>query len=458
MRAHTRVRMGATGAFTPAADSAVLGPILRVAPEPKRGAAAARDAAKDRRISEAAEELIETVAPEQAKAEARPRAAETAASKGEPAADEAAGEPRRRGPATGAAKRIQALLEAHSQLESPRVGGGAPDTAARRGGPAGRPKPEPAARAIDPSGEAGPEPVANPRDGARETNAGGVASGDALRETGRADVESAEGEDAKADAAGSDPVVRTRSLGDAEPIAAMTVDEDDPSQPFGAKRAGRRFALGRGGPPSKRFAPLKPRDASQDAPAAMDTPDAEPAARAEPDEPEPRPAHEPAPEPTRPAEPATPEPSAITVAADTPDPVAAAPAAEPEAARPAPLYDGPDDDIAPAPSVVPERAASVDAAGVASFLIVAQLRTTNESAIESVLSEFGTAAPATSGVWFLRAATTCDELRNAVTRKLGGRDSLIIVDASRDEAAWFNIGPDKDSAIRLLRDKTAEAA
>ena len=47
-------------------------------------------------------------------------------------------------------------------------------------------------------------------------------------------------------------------------------------------------------------------------------------------------------------------------------------------------------------------------------------------------------------------------MRNALVRKLGKLDTLFIVDAGRDKAAWFNFGPEADTRIRKIWSKAAE--
>ncbi len=64
------------------------------------------------------------------------------------------------------------------------------------------------------------------------------------------------------------------------------------------------------------------------------------------------------------------------------------------------------------------------------------------------------AVPAAPGVWFAHAKTTAHAVRNALSRHVGPKDILIVVDTSRDDAAWFNVGAPVDAALRALRNPT----
>ena len=54
------------------------------------------------------------------------------------------------------------------------------------------------------------------------------------------------------------------------------------------------------------------------------------------------------------------------------------------------------------------------------------------------------------GVWLLRAAMTPSALRNALSRRLGAADVLLVVEAPLAQAAWFNLDGEADRALRSL--------
>ena len=59
--------------------------------------------------------------------------------------------------------------------------------------------------------------------------------------------------------------------------------------------------------------------------------------------------------------------------------------------------------------------------------------------------------------WVLSSEASINTIRNALVQKLGKIDTLFIVDAAHDKAAWFNFGPETDSRIRKMwsRPRTA---
>ena len=50
----------------------------------------------------------------------------------------------------------------------------------------------------------------------------------------------------------------------------------------------------------------------------------------------------------------------------------------------------------------------------------------------------------------LYSEATINTIRNALVQKLGKIDTLFIVDAVHDKAAWFNFGPETDTRIRKM--------
>ncbi len=90
---------------------------------------------------------------------------------------------------------------------------------------------------------------------------------------------------------------------------------------------------------------------------------------------------------------------------------------------------------------------------LATFFIVADVEKDTLDMVEDLLNTMGPCTYAAHGVWMVRAATTAELIRNTLTKVLTAEDTLIIVDATRDRAAWFNIGQDRDAALRALREE-----
>ncbi|MEO1039240.1 MAG: DUF4339 domain-containing protein [Pseudomonadota bacterium] len=86
----------------------------------------------------------------------------------------------------------------------------------------------------------------------------------------------------------------------------------------------------------------------------------------------------------------------------------------------------------------------------ANFVIIAEVDDEHRAGFEAALADFGDAEGITSGVWLLRGAASAADLRNELSHLLGREDKLLVVDASRDRTAWFNLGQDADQRIREL--------
>ena len=82
------------------------------------------------------------------------------------------------------------------------------------------------------------------------------------------------------------------------------------------------------------------------------------------------------------------------------------------------------------------------------FVIVADLNSDSRGGFEAALKDFGEVEAITPGVWLLRGASSSAHLRNELSHLLGRDDKLLVVDASRDRTAWFNLGREADQRIR----------
>ena len=97
-----------------------------------------------------------------------------------------------------------------------------------------------------------------------------------------------------------------------------------------------------------------------------------------------------------------------------------------------------------------ERKSISPDARTANFVVVAELDDDTRGAFEATLNEFGETEGVTAGVWLLRSGSSAAHLRNELSHLLGRNDKLLIVDASRDRTAWFNLGRDADQRIRKM--------
>ncbi len=70
--------------------------------------------------------------------------------------------------------------------------------------------------------------------------------------------------------------------------------------------------------------------------------------------------------------------------------------------------------------------------------------------LTAVLDAFGPNIAIRPGLWLVRARTPAATLRNLLSRKLGEHDALLVVEATLDQAAWFNLDPARDRELRRL--------
>ena len=86
----------------------------------------------------------------------------------------------------------------------------------------------------------------------------------------------------------------------------------------------------------------------------------------------------------------------------------------------------------------------------ANFVIITEIHSDNGPDFQNALAAYGELEQITHGVWLLRGPTTSAVLRNELSHVLDRDDRLLIIDASHDRAAWFNLGRDADQNIRNL--------
>ena len=115
-------------------------------------------------------------------------------------------------------------------------------------------------------------------------------------------------------------------------------------------------------------------------------------------------------------------------------------AAEPAAAEP----------IASEPAQPHRFGARTENGGPAHFVIVADMKSRSITGLEEEIFSLGQAHRFGPQSWVLSSEATINTIRNALVQKLGKIDTLFIVDAVHDKAAWFNFGPETDTRIRKM--------
>jgi hypothetical protein len=88
--------------------------------------------------------------------------------------------------------------------------------------------------------------------------------------------------------------------------------------------------------------------------------------------------------------------------------------------------------------------------GPSHFVIVADMKSRSITGLEEEIFSLGLAHRFGPQAWVLSSEATINTIRNALVQKLGKIDTLFIVDAAHDKAAWFNFGPETDTRIRKM--------
>ena len=90
------------------------------------------------------------------------------------------------------------------------------------------------------------------------------------------------------------------------------------------------------------------------------------------------------------------------------------------------------------------------------FVIIADMKSSSITGLEEEIFHLGQAHRFMNQSWVLSSDATINTIRNALVQKLGKLDTLFIVDAAHDKAAWFNFGPESDTRIRKMWSRPVE--
>lgn len=101
------------------------------------------------------------------------------------------------------------------------------------------------------------------------------------------------------------------------------------------------------------------------------------------------------------------------------------------------------------------RHADDDAGAPHHIVVIADMKSRSINGLEEAIFNMGQAAPILPQVWLLTTTHSLNAVRNMLVQKLGTLDTLFVVDATHDKAAWFNFGPESDSRLRRIWDRKA---
>ena len=92
------------------------------------------------------------------------------------------------------------------------------------------------------------------------------------------------------------------------------------------------------------------------------------------------------------------------------------------------------------------------------YVIISDMKSRSITGLEEEIFSLGAAHRFMPQAWVLTSEASINTIRNALVQKLGKIDSLFIVDAAHDKAAWFNFGPENDARVRRMWQRPAEPA
>jgi hypothetical protein len=103
----------------------------------------------------------------------------------------------------------------------------------------------------------------------------------------------------------------------------------------------------------------------------------------------------------------------------------------------------------PLPPSQPEEARPVQ--GPARALMVwVGLKSQKPERFEQVVATHGPFVRVGSDLWLVRTRIGAAALRNALSRRLDASDTLMVIEAPIDQAAWFNLDGEADRTMRAL--------
>ena len=98
----------------------------------------------------------------------------------------------------------------------------------------------------------------------------------------------------------------------------------------------------------------------------------------------------------------------------------------------------------------PPSPAGAQAGPAQPLLIFATLRGERADRLEGLIGAHGPYVRVQPGLWLVRAPLTPASLRNVLTRRMEAGDSVMVVGASANQAAWFNLDGEADRTLRQL--------
>ena len=94
--------------------------------------------------------------------------------------------------------------------------------------------------------------------------------------------------------------------------------------------------------------------------------------------------------------------------------------------------------------------AKVEAGAARPMLVVTTLKGARADSFEALVGAHGPYVRVQAGLWLVRTPMSPASLRNVLTRRMEAGDSVMVVAAAADQAAWFNLDGETDRTLRTL--------
>jgi hypothetical protein len=88
-----------------------------------------------------------------------------------------------------------------------------------------------------------------------------------------------------------------------------------------------------------------------------------------------------------------------------------------------------------------------DAEEAANVFVHAEILSGAWNGFVAALESMGRICEMAPGLWLVRTSHSAGVLRNTLSQTLERGDRFVVIDATRDRLAWFNLGPEKDVRI-----------
>lgn len=92
-------------------------------------------------------------------------------------------------------------------------------------------------------------------------------------------------------------------------------------------------------------------------------------------------------------------------------------------------------------------AANDAALNAANVFVYADIRSGAMHRFVAALEAMGSLCELSDGLWLARTRFSAGSIRNTLSQTLERGDRFVVIDASRDRFAWFNLGPEVDARV-----------